>query len=325
MSTVTQPRSEEAFADVRSDHHHLAHHFESPQQQFDAGKLGMWIFLVTEVLFFSGLFVAYAVYRSNHPEVFIYAHQFLDKTLGTINTLALILSSLTMAWGVRCAQLQQQRGLVWCLGLTLACAGFFLGVKAVEYSMKWDEGLLWAGAFAPTPEHRTVSLTTPSLLILSMPAMAGLVVTAVGALVARGLGRGNAHGVNVALAGTCVAFLVGVGGGMLVTRAHQKTMATHDHVRTASHERDTGLTNANGKVPGAPRYAGIFFSIYYAMTGVHALHILAGMGVLTGLLWQARAGRFGSDYFGPIDYFGLYWHLVDLVWIFLFPLLYLIH
>ena len=79
----------------------LAHHFDSQTQQFDAGKLGIWLFLVTEILFFSGLFVAYAVYRSNHPEVFLYAHQFLDKTLGAVNTVVLLFSSLTMAWGVR--------------------------------------------------------------------------------------------------------------------------------------------------------------------------------------------------------------------------------
>ena len=122
---------------------HLAHHFDTPRQQFDAGKLGMWLFLVTEVLFFSGLFVAYAVYRSNHPEVFVDAHKYLDKVLGGFNTIVLLFSSLTMAWGVRCAQLGQKRGLVWCLTATLVCASLFLGVKAVEYTHKWDLGLYW--------------------------------------------------------------------------------------------------------------------------------------------------------------------------------------
>ena len=91
---------------------HLAHHFETPQQQFDAGKLGMWLFLVTEVLFFSGLFTAYAVYRSNHPEVFLDAHKYLDKVLGGFNTIVLLFSSLTMAWGVRCAS--WARSEAWC-------------------------------------------------------------------------------------------------------------------------------------------------------------------------------------------------------------------
>ena len=88
----------------------LAHHFRSQRQQFDAGKLGMWIFLLTEILLFGGLFCAYAVYRANHPEIFIYAHQFLDKTLGAINTCVLIASSLTMAWGVRCASAARVAG-----------------------------------------------------------------------------------------------------------------------------------------------------------------------------------------------------------------------
>ena len=128
---------------------HLAHHFDTPQQQFDAGKLGMWLFLVTEVLFFSGLFAAYAVYRSNHPEVFLDAHKYLDKVLGGFNTIVLLFSSLTMAWGVRCAQLGQKRGLVWCLTATLICASLFLGIKAVEYTHKWDMGLYWGKSFAP--------------------------------------------------------------------------------------------------------------------------------------------------------------------------------
>ncbi len=98
----------------------LADHFQTPEQQFAAGKLGMWIFLLTEILLFGGLFCAYAVYRANHPEIFVYAHQFLDKNLGAINTAVLILSSLTMAWGVRCAQRDRQRGLVVCLLVTLA-------------------------------------------------------------------------------------------------------------------------------------------------------------------------------------------------------------
>ncbi len=127
----------------------LADHFETPEQQYAAGKLGMWIFLLTEILLFGGLFCAYAVYRANHPEIFVYAHQFLDKNLGAINTAVLILSSLTMAWGVRCAQRDQQRGLVLCLVITLICACGFLGIKYVEYKAKWEHGLLWASRYKP--------------------------------------------------------------------------------------------------------------------------------------------------------------------------------
>ena len=112
-------------------HHdpHLAHHFETPGQQAESAKLGMWLFLATEILFFGGLFCAYAVYRGNHPEVFIYAHQFLDKILGGINTLVLICSSLTMAWAVRAAQLGKRKRLVALLTATVLLATTFLGIK----------------------------------------------------------------------------------------------------------------------------------------------------------------------------------------------------
>ena len=131
---------------------HLAHHFDSLGQQFESGKLGMWLFLSTEVLLFGGLFCAYAVYRSNHPEIFIYAHQFLDKTLGGINTVVLICSSLSMAWAVRAAQLNQQRLLVILLSLTILGGFGFLGIKFVEYEHKWKHGLLWGARYHPD-EH----------------------------------------------------------------------------------------------------------------------------------------------------------------------------
>ena len=108
----------QALTDAEHGHsgeHHderLAHHFDDSSQQFDAGKLGIWIFLITEILFFSGLFCAYAVYRSNHPDLFWFGHLFLSTPMGAINTVVLLLSSLTMAWAVRCAQLNNKRGLV---------------------------------------------------------------------------------------------------------------------------------------------------------------------------------------------------------------------
>ena len=237
---------------------HLAHHFHTPKQQFDAGKLGMWIFLTTEILLFGGLFCAYAVYRANHPEIFFYAEQFLDKWLGAINTGVLITSSLTMAWAVRCAQLSQTRGLVTCLALTLACACGFLGIKYVEYEHKWRDGLLWASKYAP---HRV---------------------------------RDSGFSVQ--------------DSGFPQERGTQAA-----EPRTLNPE------------PSSQKNAGIFFSIYFMMTGLHAIHVLAGMGAITWILVLAAKGRFSSRYFGPVDYVGLYWHLVDMIWIFLFPLLYLIH
>ena len=303
----------------------LAHHFASREQQFDAGKLGMWIFLVTEVLFFSGLFVAYAVYRSNHPEVFVYAHQFLNKTLGALNTIVLLFSSLTMAWSIRCAQLNQRRGLIWCLAITLVCGAFFLGVKACEYSTKWNEGLLWAGDFAPTMDH-AAPLFSPALLTLCSPAVIMLVIGAAACLLVRRRAKSRSLMLALAVVATAAAFLIGTGTAIAIT-----TVQGHDSLAVEAahgaqgHGADGNGADGNGAAGEPPRLAGVFFSIYYAMTGVHAIHILAGMGLIGWLLHRAARGDFNSNYFSPIDFVGLYWHLVDLVWIYLFPLLYLIH
>ncbi|MBZ0267666.1 cytochrome c oxidase subunit 3, partial [bacterium] len=121
---------------------HLAHHFDNPTQQYESGKLGMWLFLGTEILMFGGLFCAYAIFRANYPEIFHYGHRFLDVKMGGINTVVLICSSLTMAWAVRAAQLGQRMALVVLLGLTLVCAGGFMGIKYVEYKAKFEHGLL---------------------------------------------------------------------------------------------------------------------------------------------------------------------------------------
>lgn len=253
---------------------HLGHHYSSLAQQFDAGKLGMWLFLVTEILLFGGLFCAYAVYRANHPEVFIYAHQFLDKTLGGVNTLVLICSSLTMAWAVRAAQLRQRRLLLGMLAATLLFAGGFLGVKAVEYNHKWKHGLLWGKLYAPV-EHSAAHA---------------------GAGAQGGDQAGNGGAATSAAAGD----------------------ETHD---TAGPPSDGA---AHGR-PVSPRNVHIFFGIYFVMTGLHGLHVVAGMGLIGWLLIRAGRGQFVDGYFTPVDLVGLYWHLVDLIWIFLFPLLYLIH
>lgn len=256
------------------EHHPFhAHHFDTGQQQFDAGKFGMWLFLVQEVLFFSGLFVFYAIYRVNHPEVFKWGHQALDPFYGFINTLVLIFSSLTMAWAVRCAQKGQQRGLIINLVITLVCAGIFLCVKYVEYSAKFEHGYLWAEAFN---ERQLMDAET----------------------------AGNAE----AAAAT---------EGHATDAAHEE--ASHGH--EAEHAHDD---HGHGPVGPPPKNAGVFFSIYFSMTGLHAIHVIAGIIAITWILVRSVKGHFGPEYFGPVDYVGLYWHLVDLVWIYLFPMLYLI-
>jgi cytochrome c oxidase subunit III len=147
MSSIstTPPTSHDAHGHGHDDGNghdpHLAHHFDTPEQQIASGKLGMWVFLATEILMFGGLFCAYAVYRHNHPEVFEAAHKQLDKTWGAINTIVLITSSLTMAWGVRLAQLGRNKGLIITLILTLLGGFGFMMIKSVEYKTKWEHGL----------------------------------------------------------------------------------------------------------------------------------------------------------------------------------------
>jgi len=204
----------------------LAHHFDTLDQQRESASLGMWIFLVTEVMFFGGLFTAYVVYRARSPLLFAAGSHELNILLGGINTAVLIGSSFTMALAVRGAQLGQRRVLLWFLVLTGVLGLTFLGVKALEYSEKFAHHLV------PGP---------------------GFVW----------------HG--------------GEGSGVQ-----------------------------------------LFFSLYFVMTGLHALHMIVGIGVLAWLLPQAARGRYGPDYHHPIECFGLYWHFVDIVWIFLFPLLYLL-
>ncbi len=148
--------TEHSLVDDHASHDHgefIAHHFDSAEQQFDSGKLGVWAFLVTEILFFSGLFVAYTLYRVHHPEIFEQAHIFLDKYLGALNTLVLLFSSLTMALGVRAAQLGKNRQVAFFVLITMFCAAMFLGVKAIEYSHKWDLGILVRSAFDYSPDH----------------------------------------------------------------------------------------------------------------------------------------------------------------------------
>ena len=301
-------------------HAHVAHHFDSAQQQFDAGKLGMWLFLVTEVLFFSGLFVAYAVYRANHPEVFLDAHKYLNTTLGALNTIVLLLSSLTMAWAVRCAQLGEHRRLIVLLAITLACASFFLGVKAVEYSHKWNEGLLWAGAYSAEADdqaHHASSSSMP-LVVLSIPAALAVGLSFLCLLWSRQRESQIARTFWRYMLIAAAAYFVGLAIGYVVehaTAAH----SVHSVESAGAHVEDSAAVDVE-----SARLTGVFFSIYYAMTGVHAIHILAGMGVIAWLLLRAIRSEFGPEYFGPVDFVGLYWHLVDLVWIYLFPLLYLI-
>lgn len=244
---------------------HVAHHFDSAKQQYDSAKLGTWIFLMTEVLFFGGLFCAYAVFRANHPEIFVDGHRFLDKPLGAANTVVLIFSSLTMALAVRAAQLGQRRVLVGLLAATLLCGLAFLGVKGVEYRHKWDHQMV--------PGQARIAYWFS--------------------------GKGDAEPAK----------------GFRPDEAYIRERLAADgfeKLSQAEYERRA-------------EHLGTFMGIYFSLTALHAIHVIAGLGVIAWIFIGAAWGRFGSRYFTPVDMVGLYWHLVDMIWIYLFPLLYLIH
>jgi cytochrome c oxidase subunit 3 len=204
--------------------------FETLDQQRESASLGMWVFLVTEVLFFGGMFMTYTLNRSTYPDVFGEASRSINLGLGAFNTVVLIGSSLTMAMSVWAAQVGKKQLVTIFLILTLILGTVFLGIKGVEYHEKFVE-------------HHV-----PGLNFNFEP------------------------------------------GASVATNAH----------------------------------AQLFFSLYFAMTGLHALHMIIGAGLLIWLIKESFKGRFNAEYSTPVDLVGLYWHFVDIVWIFLFPLLYLI-
>lgn len=243
----------------------IQHHYDDAQHQFDSGKLGIWLFLAQEILFFSALFVAYVIFRTQHPEIFEYGSKYLDRIMGAINTLVLIGSSFTAAYAVRAAQKNQQRLLVACLAITLLCALAFLTVKYFEYTEKIHHGTLYGEKFVPHVDYDNVPFDEEAPIKPCIHGSAG------------NLGADP-----------------------------------------------TQPPPAEGEAKPCPDNTNMFFTLYFAMTGLHGIHVLAGVIVFAWLLIRARKGHFSPEYYGPIDYAALYWHLVDLIWIFLFPLYYLI-
>ena len=212
--------------------HTVAHHFGTATQEYAAGKFAMWLFLVTEVLLFGGLFAGYMIYKDMYPETFVAGGNQLNWQLGTLNTVFLLTSSLTMALGVRAAQLANKRQMLLQLGVTIVLAGAFMVVKYFEYKAKYDHGFL------------------PGYLF-------------------------------------------------------------HPHA---------GFTDVFAGLP----FPNLYFSFYFTMTGIHGFHVLVGMFLIGWLMWGGSKGRYHSGYYMPVELVGLYWHIVDLIWIFLFPLLYLV-
>lgn len=216
-----------------ASHPALQHHFDSMEQQHDATTLGMWLFLVQEIMFFGGLFTVYLVYRVKYFAAFAAGSNTLDIRWGGINTAILIGSSLTMALAVHAAQTGRRKLLVLFLGFTMLLGAGFLGVKAAEYSEKFEHHHVPGPAFHLDPHDKTF----------------------------QGVSANNVQ---------------------------------------------------------------LFFSLYFAMTGMHALHMVVGLGILGVLLVKSWKGRYSPEYNSPVELTGLYWHFVDIIWIYLFPLLYLI-
>jgi cytochrome c oxidase subunit 3 len=250
------------------------------------------------------------------PEVFVYAHYFLDTNLGAVNTCVLLISSLTAAWAVRNAQLRQHKLLMTNIVITIACACTFMVVKYFEYSHKAHDGLLWGPHFAPKEQvwelevfkkkHPEAAEYAEKLAHASKQADAGAKPGPAPAAAAAGAP-------------------VPVGAA---EKAEPAAPAKKPTLQEVEPLLQAGLIGEKSETPqgiSKPRNAHVFFSVYFFMTGLHGLHVLIGIGIWIWLLFKAKRGVFGPNYFGPIDYAALYWHLVDLIWIYLFPLLYLIH
>jgi cytochrome c oxidase subunit 3 len=371
----------------------LRHHFDTAPQQFEASKLGMWLFLATEVLLFGGLFCGYAVYRGNHPDVFHYGSRFLDTTWGATNTVVLILSSVTMAIGVTAAQRNHRAVLVACLALTFGGGAVFMGIKYVEYKHKFDHHLVPGVRFYEDPHPEAHVAEASPAATAAGDAQRGKVVWTTTCRSCHGAagegipGQGkdirgsefvagrsdaellafvkvgrmpfdplNTTGVQMPPKGgnpllkdqnllDAIAFLrtlmVAVGGAAPAT-APPVERAGFWIPRSTIPDAPAGPAGVNlaalggpvevvkatlpipGRDPDRPPNAHMFFVFYFLMTGLHGLHVLAGMAVMAWLLVRALLGHFGAAYFTPVDLGGLYWHVVDLIWIFLFPLFYLI-
>jgi len=218
------------------------HHFETEEQQREAGSFGMWLFLLTEIMFFGGLFFAYLLYRNWYYPAFAVASVQLSVPLGAFNTVMLISSGFFMALGVWAAEVRKRELLVWMLVLTTFFGCVFLGVKVVEYKEKWEHHHI------PGPSFSVAEFVNPA-----------------------------AYGID--------------------EKPLAPDMATHTQ---------------------------IFFFLYFAMTGMHALHMIIGIAILGVMIFRARAGAYTTGHVTFVENFGLYWHFVDIIWIYLFPLLYLI-
>ena len=394
-----------------SDSHelHLQHHYRDMSQQHDAAKLGIWLFLATEILLFGGLFCGYAVFRANHEDLFVWGEQFLDERYGAANTAVLLISSLTMAMAITFVQQEKKRLAMISLGITLVCAGIFMAIKSVEYEHKFHDHLLGGMAFYETSNHgddmggdhaavvvthgdaehgkmlwnatcrschgatgegvpgRGTVLNTSayvhshsdqeivafvnkgrpassseSVLHLDMPAKGGNpmlkdqdifdVVVYLRTLVIPDAPVGEENN-KTQIATTEVVFTGSDITESFIDSIPRSTiphaaMATSALAPEGASEAQRMAVYERPKVPQLdekrPANAHLFFGLYFLMTGLHGIHVLIGMVVLIWLMWRLQRGDFTKRHYTAVECGGLYWHIVDVIWIFLFPLWYLI-
>jgi cytochrome c oxidase subunit 3 len=294
---------EHAPAHTHEHHPMLKHHFDDMTQQYEASGFGMWVFLVQEVMFFGGLFVAYLVYRNLYYNAFGTASATLRIWLGTFNTIVLIASSLTMAMAVNAASLGKRKLTMLFLVGTLGLGSVFLAVKVFEYSEKFEKREVPGANFCFHPSGGECSSVVeredePDTLAGTLRFIKRYATGGWGKL---------AEGEHVAAEH----------GGA----AEHAAGASGENVEAMASPETPGANERQRSMPGSE----IYFGLYFAMTGMHALHMIIGAGILFWLIYWAWQGLYTPQYFTPVENFGLYWHFVDIIWIYLFPLLYLIN
>lgn len=235
---------------------------------YNMSKMGMWLFLGTEILLFMMLFVAYAISYYRNPESFHASAKELSVPFGTANTIILLFSSFTVAWSIEAIKQGKTRLMNILLILTIVCAGAFLVNKYFEYSHKMHE----------------VKLERAAIM--------------------------QPLGDKLKSEGKCA--VTGV-------VSHGKTIQKEVCSVIPFDVRNVGEADIT-----KPAFANMFFFLYFLMTGVHGLHIVIGMSLLIWILFKGMKKDFHPGWYTPVEVGGLYWHLVDLIWIYLFPLLYLV-
>lgn len=325
----------------------LQHFFVSTEQQFEASKLGMWLFLATEILLFGALFVAYGIFRVLYPELYEQASLQLDTVLGAANTLVLLLSSLTMAWAIRGAQMDNRKVLIGNLIATILLASFFLVVKYFEYTHKFEIGIFpginfeldegtdrvsdLAGSVALEPVFRVEPDEVVDTEVGAAEASEGAITTADAPLT--GEDQAPSDSEEEVLTEDVAAPDPAASAGAEATDALPAAPLAEAPVAgeaagagAVGHGPEEEHIEGHGREGEifSNRRAGIFFAIYYVMTGIHALHIVIGIIAIGFLVFFASRGDYSSVWYTPVENVGLYWHVVDIIWIFVFPLMYLI-